>query len=166
MKLKQFLGSRSRGPPLSAESLHTRERIPLRHNRCAPIAGAAPNIGRRREHEQWSLWARHPACGPKDPAEALDVLKSDEQIDVLLTDVRMLGRMNGFELAEIAKRRRPELRVIVTSGYSARGDLPSGKVPTQRVFGIRSREPSETGGCLNGHQSSRALCQSASAPGM
>jgi CheY-like chemotaxis protein len=102
----------------------------------------------------------------QDHAEAITVLKSDEQIDVLLTDVRMLGRMNGFELAEIAKRRRPELRVIATSGYSARGDLPSGKVPTQRVFGIRSREPSETGGCLNGHQSSRALCQSASAPGM
>ena len=62
----------------------------------------------------------------QDPAEALTVLKSDEQIDVLLTDVRMPGRMNGFELAEIAKRMRPELRVIVTSGYSARGDLPSG----------------------------------------
>jgi CheY-like chemotaxis protein len=53
----------------------------------------------------------------QDPAEALTVLKSDEQIDVLLTDVRMRGCMDGFELAEVAKRRRPELRVIVTSGY-------------------------------------------------
>ena len=62
----------------------------------------------------------------QDPAEALTVLKSDEQIDVLLTDVRMRGCMDGFELAEVAKRRRPELRVIVTSGYIARGDVPSG----------------------------------------
>ena len=62
----------------------------------------------------------------QDPAEALTVLKSDEQIDVLLTDVRMPGCIDGFELAEVAKRRRPELRVIVTSGYIARGDVPSG----------------------------------------
>jgi CheY-like chemotaxis protein len=62
----------------------------------------------------------------QDPAEALTVLKSDEQIDVLLTDVRMPGCIDGFELAEVAKRSRPKLRVIVTSGYIARGDLPSG----------------------------------------
>jgi CheY-like chemotaxis protein len=62
----------------------------------------------------------------QDPAEALTVLKSDEQIDVLLTDVRMPGCMDGFQLAEIAKRRRPKLGVIVTSGYIARGDVPSG----------------------------------------
>jgi CheY-like chemotaxis protein len=62
----------------------------------------------------------------QDPAEALTVLKSDEQIDVLLTDVRMPGRMDGFELAEIAKHSRPELRVIVTSGYFDRREVPSG----------------------------------------
>ena len=62
----------------------------------------------------------------QDPAEALSVLKSDERIDVLLTDVRMPGCIDGFELAEVAKRRRPELRVIVTSGYIARCDVPSG----------------------------------------
>jgi CheY-like chemotaxis protein len=70
----------------------------------------------------------------QDPAEALTVLKSDEHIDVLLTDVRMPGSMDGFELAEIAKSRRPELRVIVTSGYIARGDIPSGTKFLQKPY--------------------------------
>ena len=62
-----------------------------------------------------------------DAAQALTVLTSDDQeIDVLLTDVRMPGRMDGFELADIAKRRWPQLRVIVTSGYFDTRDVPSG----------------------------------------
>lgn len=43
------------------------------------------------------------AVEAQDAAQALTVLKSDERdVDVLLTDVRMPGRIDGFELAEIA----------------------------------------------------------------
>ena len=39
--------------------------------------------------------------------QALDVLANSEQeIDVLFTDVRMPGPMNGMELARVAKRLR------------------------------------------------------------
>ena len=34
-----------------------------------------------------------------DAAQALDVLRGSDRIYVLFTDVRMPGRMNGFELA-------------------------------------------------------------------
>jgi CheY-like chemotaxis protein len=61
-----------------------------------------------------------------DAAQALEVLKRNDPIDVLFTDVRMPGRMNGFELALIAQRKWPELRVIVTSAYFDQSDLPSG----------------------------------------
>jgi DNA-binding NtrC family response regulator len=62
-----------------------------------------------------------------DADQALDVLKNPEQeIDVLFTDVRMPGRMNGLVLAKIAKTKRPQLRVIVTSGYYEREELPRG----------------------------------------
>ena len=61
-----------------------------------------------------------------DAAQALDALKGSERIDVLFTDVRMPGRMNGFELALVAQRRWPDLRVIVTSAYFDQSDLPSG----------------------------------------
>jgi CheY-like chemotaxis protein len=63
----------------------------------------------------------------QDAAHALDVLDSEmDHIDVLFTDVRMPGRMNGLELAQVARRKWPELRVIVTSGYFERGELPAG----------------------------------------
>jgi CheY-like chemotaxis protein len=60
-----------------------------------------------------------------DATQALRVLTHDvNNVDVLFTDVRMPGGMNGLELARVAKRNWPNLRVIVTSGYFA-GDFPS-----------------------------------------
>ena len=62
-----------------------------------------------------------------DADQALDVLKNPEQaIDVLFTDVRMPGRMDGLVLAKIAQTKRPQLRVVVTSGYYEREELPRG----------------------------------------
>lgn len=63
----------------------------------------------------------------QNAAQALDVLDDNvDHIDVLFTDVRMPGGMNGLELAQVAKRKWPDLRVIVTSGYFERGELPAG----------------------------------------
>jgi CheY-like chemotaxis protein len=60
-----------------------------------------------------------------DANQALRVLTHDvNNVDVLFTDVRMPGAMSGLELARVAKRNWPALRVIVTSGYFA-GDFPS-----------------------------------------
>lgn len=55
--------------------------------------------------------------------EALNLLRSHPEIEVLFTDVRMPG-MNGFELAEEARRLRPDLKVVLTSGYVGRCDVP------------------------------------------
>jgi CheY-like chemotaxis protein len=58
-------------------------------------------------------------------AQALELLKNpEEDIDVLFTDVRMPGGMDGLELASVAKRKRPQLVVIVTSGWFDRAELP------------------------------------------
>jgi YesN/AraC family two-component response regulator len=57
----------------------------------------------------------------------LELLKNpEEDIDVLFTDVRMPGSMDGLELASVAKRKHPQLHVIVTSGYFDRAELPQG----------------------------------------
>jgi signal transduction histidine kinase len=51
--------------------------------------------------------------------EAMDVLRTDVKIDVLFSDVVMPGGMNGAQLAVEARRLRPALKVLLTSGYTA-----------------------------------------------
>jgi two-component system, response regulator PdtaR len=50
--------------------------------------------------------------------EALDVLRSGIPIDLLFTDVRMPGSMDGCELAQRVRSEWPSTPVILTSGYS------------------------------------------------
>lgn len=49
--------------------------------------------------------------------DALNIVKSDQPIDLLFTDIIMPGGMNGFALAHEARQIRPELRIAYTSGY-------------------------------------------------
>jgi CheY-like chemotaxis protein len=49
-------------------------------------------------------------------AEALDYLDSGATVDVLFTDINLPGSMNGAELAQRARQRRPELPIVYASG--------------------------------------------------
>jgi CheY-like chemotaxis protein len=51
-------------------------------------------------------------------AEALDIIRSGEPIDILFSDIVMPGGINGAELAVEARRLRPSVKVLLTSGYS------------------------------------------------
>jgi CheY-like chemotaxis protein len=48
-------------------------------------------------------------------SHALQLLADHPEISILVTDVRMAG-MTGIELAKAAQDRRPDLRVVLTSG--------------------------------------------------
>jgi CheY-like chemotaxis protein len=50
---------------------------------------------------------------------ALSLLDQHPEIDLLFTDVIMPGGMTGCELAREVKKRRPSLRILLTSGYTA-----------------------------------------------
>lgn len=50
--------------------------------------------------------------------EAIAILNSSTPIDILFTDIVMPNGSNGIALARDARRLRPEIRVLLTSGYS------------------------------------------------
>jgi CheY-like chemotaxis protein len=61
--------------------------------------------------------------------EALDRLRQNEQISILITDINMPG-MDGHELAERARRLRQDLKVLQLSGREPRrGGLPMIRKP-------------------------------------
>ena len=54
--------------------------------------------------------------------EALRLLEEVRAVDLLFTDVIMPGGMNGLELAQRVRERKPDLPVLLTTGYME--DLP------------------------------------------
>ncbi len=50
--------------------------------------------------------------------EALDILKSKVAIDLMFTDVRMPGSMDGVALAGLVRNEWPGIHIILTSGYA------------------------------------------------
>ena len=55
--------------------------------------------------------------GASNGEQALEALKKEPQIDLLFSDVVMPG-MNGYELAERVVASSPQLKVLLTSGYT------------------------------------------------
>jgi CheY-like chemotaxis protein len=62
------------------------------------------------------------------PAAALGALANGRAIDLVFSDVMMPGGMNGVELALEIRKRRPELPVVLATGYieAARGAAAEG----------------------------------------
>ncbi len=54
-----------------------------------------------------------------DGAEAVEALRSNQPIDLLFTDIRMPGAIDGWEVARIARELRPGIGVIYATGFSA-----------------------------------------------
>ena len=57
--------------------------------------------------------------------EALRILEARPEIQVLFADIRMPG-MSGPELAQVARRLRPDLKIVLTSGYVSGDAVPAG----------------------------------------
>src|SRR5262249_24335297 len=54
----------------------------------------------------------------RNATEAIRILDSGQQFDLLFSDVVMPNGMNGVELAREAKRRSNEIKILLTSGYA------------------------------------------------
>jgi CheY-like chemotaxis protein len=53
-----------------------------------------------------------------DGVAGLHILESEARIDLLITDVVLPG-LNGRKLVKVARRRRPNLKALLMSGYAA-----------------------------------------------
>ena len=60
--------------------------------------------------------------------EAMDILTRTPEIDLLFTDVVMPGGMGGRELADAARKARPDLKVLFTSGYTENAIVHDGRL--------------------------------------
>jgi signal transduction histidine kinase/CheY-like chemotaxis protein len=63
----------------------------------------------------------HEVVKASSGAAALEVLQSDKPVDLLITDYAMPG-MTGVQLAEAARKLRPDLPILLATGYA---DLPT-----------------------------------------
>lgn len=63
-----------------------------------------------------------------DSAGGLGILVSDARIDLLISDVGLPGGMNGRQMADAARAKRPELKVLFITGYAENAMLKSGEL--------------------------------------
>ena len=68
---------------------------------------------------------RYNVLTASDGYEAVRLLW-EHWVDLLITDVRMPGSIDGFQLARQAKLMRPNLHVLYISGYYATADQSAG----------------------------------------
>jgi CheY-like chemotaxis protein len=59
---------------------------------------------------------------------ALETLEGNAPLDLLVTDVVMPDRINGFALARMARMRRLDLKVLYLTGYDVPSTEAIGKV--------------------------------------
>ena len=55
--------------------------------------------------------------------EALTVLKTNDAIDLVVSDIRMPRATDGMELAAWLRRERPKIKIVLVSGYTATQDM-------------------------------------------
>jgi CheY-like chemotaxis protein len=61
-----------------------------------------------------------------DAASGLKLLDSDVKIDLLITDVGLPGGMNGKEMVDAARAKRPKLKVLFITGYAENAAITNG----------------------------------------
>jgi DNA-binding response OmpR family regulator len=67
--------------------------------------------------------------------EAVAIIENvDVSIDLVLTDIRMPGSMDGFGLARWLRANRPGIQVILTSGDARKTDVAKERCESQPFF--------------------------------
>ncbi len=70
----------------------------------------------------------HACLEAPDGATGLRILQSDNNVDLLITDVGLPGGLNGRQVADAARALRPELKVLFITGYAENAVMNHGHV--------------------------------------
>ncbi len=78
-----------------------------------------------------------------DGRSGLHIVESSTRIDLLVTDVGLPGGMNGRQLAQAAREKRPELKVLFMTGYAegsgvGKSLLDHGMQVMMKPFGVEA----------------------------
>ena len=94
-----------------------------------------------------------------DGGSAVAALENPSRVDLLLTDVVLPDAMSGPQIAEEARRRNPEIKVLFMSGYVSEAlyqhDLSEGNVEVlakpfrKRELAQRVRSALDSGNCAS-----------------
>jgi CheY-like chemotaxis protein len=62
--------------------------------------------------------------------KAIAILRKRPDVQVVLTDIRLPGEMDGLKFARYVRRKWPPIKIIATSGHIVvdEGDLPDGGI--------------------------------------
>jgi len=74
------------------------------------------------------------AVEASDADEAITVLEDRSDIDVVFSDIKMPGSIDGLALADAIKHRWPHIFTILTSGHLTMPDLPPGTTFLQKPY--------------------------------
>ncbi len=61
-----------------------------------------------------------------DGPSGLKILETDTRVDLLVTDVGLPGGMNGRQVADAARRLRPDLKILFITGYAENAVIGNG----------------------------------------
>lgn len=77
----------------------------------------------------------HRVCEAEGGAEALKLLATDPAIDMVVTDYKM-PHMDGADLVQRIRALRPELPILMISGYTGAVDPIDGLPRLNKPFGL------------------------------
>ena len=88
------------------KSGHSRRSVSLVEDECLVLTEVASEM----ERAGWAVIEASSGEG------AINHLRNGERIDLLVTDIQLAGYLTGWDVAETARKTRPELPVVYTSG--------------------------------------------------
>jgi CheY-like chemotaxis protein len=66
-------------------------------------------------------------------AEAITIIQSPVEVDLVFSDIRMAGRVDGIVLANWIRQHRPAIKVVLTSGHADAAKKAEKLCPEQQL---------------------------------